>query len=160
SILYENMRSLALDPAHHRDPVYINKGYVPLDGSATLEFAIGDFALANVANALGLTADRDALLKLAADWRNGFDPSTRFMRPRNADGSWYATRTVPAVGGLYAPDMPDHWREGTGWQYLWLVPHDVRGLFDAMGAGKGGDAFVQERLDQFFAEAHAAPGIG
>jgi predicted alpha-1,2-mannosidase len=160
SILYANMRALALDPSHHRDPAYLDKGYVPLDGSATLEFAIGDFALANVANALGRTADRDALLNLAADWRNVFDPSTRFMRPRKADGSWYATRSIPGVGGIYAPEMPDHWKEGTGWQYSWLVPQDIRGLFNAMGAGKGGDSFVQERLDQFFSEAHVAPGIG
>ena len=159
SVLYANMRELALDPQHHRDPAYLTKGYVPLDGSATLEFAIGDFALANVANALGHTEDRDALLKLAAHWHNTFDPSTRFMRPRNSDGSWYATQSVPGLGGIYAPEMPDHWKEGTGWQYLWLVPQDIRGLFDAMGKGKGDDVFVQERLDQFFAETHV-PGIG
>jgi len=160
AVLYPNMRALALDPAHHRDPAYLQKGYVPLDGSATLEFAIGDFALANVANSLGYFDDRDELLKLAANWRNVFDPSTRFMRPRAADGTWYSTQTVPGVGGVYLPEMPDNWKEGTGWQYTWLVPHDVRGLLNAMGAGKGGDAFVQARLDLFFAEAHLAPGVG
>jgi len=158
-ILYANMRSLALDPAHHRNPEYLSKGYVAGDGAATLEFPIGDFALANVANALGRTADRDALLKLAANWRNGFDPSTKFMRPRNSDGSWYSTKTLPGVGGVYSPEMPDHWKEGTGWQYTWLVPQDVRGLFDAMGTGTD-DAFVQERLDQFFSQSHAAPYVG
>jgi len=157
SVLYPNMRALALDAAHHRDPAYLQKGYVPLDGSATLEFAIGDFALANVAHAMGRNGDRDALLRRANSWRNTFDPSTRFMRPRAADGSWYSTQDVP---GVYSPEMPDHWKEGTGWQYTWLVPQDVRGLFDAMGAGQGDDAFVQGRLDEFFALGHAAPGVG
>src|SRR5439155_10266308 len=38
---------------------------------------------------------------------------------------------------------------------------DVRGLFDAMGADTGaGDAFVQERIDQFFSQSHAVPYVG
>ena len=152
--LYANARTLALDPARHRDPVYLAKGYVPADvdgpgqvgsgASSTLEHAIGDFALALMADRLGETEDRSALLALANSWRNVFDPETRFVRPRNGDGSW--------VGNPYLPEQPDGFREGTGWQYTWLVPHDVRGLFDVMGAPpKSGDAFVSKRLDLFFA---------
>lgn len=144
--LYASARRLALED--RRDPAYLASGYVPQDvedggTSRTLEHALGDFALALVADRLGRDADRDALLALAGNWRNVFDPASRFVRPRMTDGSWMTP---------YLPESPDGFVEGTGWQYTWLVPHDVRGLFDAMGAApEGGDAFVRQRLDTFFA---------
>lgn len=36
--------------------------------------------------------------------------------------------------------------EGNGWQYTWLVPHDVEGLISLLG---GDDAFVS-KLDSLF----------
>ena len=141
--LYGAMRTLALEPAHHRDPVYLQKGYIPYDvdnsgASGTLEHAIADFALALVADRLGHTADRDALLALARNWRNVFDAKgTRFMRPRLSNGTWLKP---------YHPELPDGFREGTGWQYTWLVPQDVRGLVEAMG----GNAAARKKLDTFF----------
>jgi predicted alpha-1,2-mannosidase len=150
-ILYPNMRALALDPARHRDPEYLDKGYVPAGASGTLEHAIGDFALANVAHALGHESDRDALAALAGNWRKQFDTSSRFMRPRDRNGNF--------TGNPYMPEMPDGWKEGTGWQYTWLVPQDVRGLFGAIGSTDG-DAFVQQRLDTFFSESLAGPFAG
>jgi predicted alpha-1,2-mannosidase len=85
------------------------------------------------------------LLALARNWRNLFDPDTRFVRPRRANGMWLDP---------YHPETPDGFREGNGWQYTWLVPHDVAGLL----AGMGRDTAVQ-RLDQFFAAA-LAPVVG
>lgn len=151
--LYGGARNLAL--VNNRDPSYLTKGYVPADvdgpgklgsgASSTLEHASGDFALALMADKLGLTADRDTLLGMANNYHNVFDGQTRFMRPRNADGSW--------VGTPYLPERPEGWREGTGWQYTWLASHDVRGLFTAMGASpKNGDNFVSSQLDTFFSE--------
>lgn len=149
--LYEAARTLALE--QRRDPSYLTHGYVPHDingggASATLEHALGDFALALVADGLGETQDRDRLLELAANYRNIFDPETRFVRPRLSDGSWMTP---------YLPELPDGFVEGTGWQYTWLVPHDVRGLFDLMGAApRGADRFVTDRLDTFFSTALAS----
>jgi predicted alpha-1,2-mannosidase len=146
--LYDAMRTLALDPAHHRDPIYLQKGYIPFDvddsgASGTLEHATADFALAMMADRLGKTADRDALLALAGNYRNVFDAAgTKFMRPRMSDGSWLTP---------YHPELPDGFREGTGWQYTWLVPHDVRGLVTLMG----GPAAARTKLDTFFSTAIA-----
>lgn len=143
--LYQGARTLAL--VTHRDPSYLTYGFVPHDvddggTSATLEHALGDFALALVADRLGQTADRNELLKLAANYRNVFDPETRFVRPRLEDGSWLFP---------YLPESPEGFVEGTGWQYTWLVPHDIRGLFDLMGAPpEAGDDLVRRRLDVFF----------
>ncbi|MFA5786119.1 MAG: GH92 family glycosyl hydrolase [Actinomycetota bacterium] len=145
SELYDGARTLALKT--RRDPSYLTKGYVPEDinsggASRTLEHASGDFALALMADRLGQTADRDALLALAGNWRNVFDDETRFVRPRLSDGSWM---------NPYFPESPQGFVEGTGWQYTWLVPHDLRGLFNRMGSEpKGGDGFVVQQLDTFF----------
>jgi len=147
--LYEGARDLAL--ADHRDPIYLARGWVPHDvdpggASATLEHALGDFALALMADRLGRHEDRDRLLALAGNWVNVFDEDSRFMRPRMGDGSWLWAGNFPGV--------PEGFVEGTGWQYTWLVPHDVGGLFDRMGAPpRAGDEFVIERLDTFFSAA-------
>jgi predicted alpha-1,2-mannosidase len=144
--IYAAARKMAFD--QHRDSVYLEKGYVPADNggpgtlgsgaASTLEYATNDFSLALVADKLGHTSDANALSDRGQNWRMVFDPETRFARPRNADGSW--------VGNPYLPEMPDGWREGTGWQYTMLVPHDPAGLFEAMGT----EDEVQQRLDTFF----------
>jgi predicted alpha-1,2-mannosidase len=140
--LYDEMRKLALDPEWHRNPVYLQKGYIPIEddgsgASGTLEHAIADFSLALMADRLGKTADRAALLKLAANYANVFDADdTKFMRPRHDDGTWMSP---------YHPELPDGFREGNGWQYTWLVPHDVRGLIERMGLN-----LARQRLDTFF----------
>lgn len=145
--LYAEARDLAL--VDHRDPSYLEKGYIPYDvqgsgASGTLEHALADFSLALVADRLGRDEDRDRLLELAGNWRNQLDPETRFMRPRLSDGSWMTP---------YQPELPDGFREGTGWQYTWLVPHDMGGLIDAIGKDNGGNTFVADRLDTFFSAA-------
>ncbi len=66
---------------------YLKLGYVPIekDGSAasrTLEYASDDFAIAQLARSLGDTTDYEKLLKQSENWKNLFDPETRWIRPR------------------------------------------------------------------------------
>jgi predicted alpha-1,2-mannosidase len=129
---------------------YLKYGYVPLeDGvpdaahrneqvSRTLEYAFDDFAVAQMAGALGHDADRKLFLERAGNWRKVFDPSVGLVRGRSADGSW-ATSFDPTRRASYIT-------EGTPWQYTWFVPHDVAGLVGAMG---GRESFVA-RLDTLF----------
>jgi predicted alpha-1,2-mannosidase len=147
-LLYEALRHNAFDVRQDWAPGYLSRGWVaradePGGGaSGSLEFAIADFALALIADELGHHADRDALLARAASYSNLIDPGSGFARPRNADGTWKEP---------YLPEHFEDWKEGTGWQYTWLAPHDLRGLYDLIGAGgRGGDATVKERLDTFF----------
>jgi predicted alpha-1,2-mannosidase len=119
-------------------------------GSATLEYALADCALAQMADALGKHDDAAALRARGGNWRNVWDPAlaepesgfTGFPRPRLADGAWFTPPT-----GAYSPRSHYGFHEGTAWQYQWLVPQDVPGLARAMG---GRDAMAR-RLDAFFA---------
>src|SRR3954453_11770930 len=113
-------------------------GYLPDRPGTTLEYGVADFALALMAQALGHDADAARWLQASLNYRNILDPQTHWVRPRAADGSWYAS---------FDPAFDETgFQEGNSWQYSWLAPHDARGLFDRMG----GDAAVRDRFDTFF----------
>lgn len=140
--LYAEMKELV----EGRQPAWQQRGYVPLQTSdsgagTTLEYGVADFALALMADALGDDAQTAASLQDASSYRLLLDPETKWIRPRNDDGSWL-TPFDPALDET-------GFQEGNSWQYSWLAPHDARGLFDLMG----GDAAAVERLDTHFSEA-------
>jgi putative alpha-1,2-mannosidase len=97
-----------------------------------------------MADSRGDAAAAGAALTDAAAFRKLLDPETKWVRPRNDDGSWL-TPFDPALDET-------GFQEGNSWQYSWLVSHDARGLFDLMG----GDAAAVERLDTHFSEAVAS----
>ena len=129
-----------------RDQVvaYMQYGYVPrsVGGSVsvTTEYAHDDFALAQLADVLGDTADRDALLARSHGWAKLFDPSTGFLRGRDADGS-FAT-------GAYDPTaFSNDYTEADGWQSLWMTAnHDETTLASAFG---GSDAALAQLESMF-----------
>jgi len=140
---------------------YLSKGYIPFDVSdrgaaVTLEYAIDDAAVAALARRYGTKAQVTEFTHRAESWRHLLAPDDHFLRPRMSDGTW-ATPTSLGATNVWNPIFSDGWQEGTGWQYLWLVPQDVAGLRDALGAD-----VMQQRLDEFFASAgqsEAAPVV-
>jgi predicted alpha-1,2-mannosidase len=106
----------------------------------TLEDATADFSLAQLALRVGDTAAHKTFLERAGYWRNLFNPAATpdagYIQNRNEDGTW--PRFDPAEDEGFA--------EGSSAQYTWMIPHDVRGLFEAMG----GPAKASRRLDEFF----------
>jgi len=134
---------------------YLKLGYIPsekneISVSETLEDTSADFAIAQLAGALGDTADRDLMLKHADNWRNLLDPETRWMRPRLADGSWLkgfdAEKSLPKRGNASVSTDQAGFEEGNTYQYTFMLPFDYAGLFQAIGD----DAVVEKRLDHFF----------
>ncbi|MFD9812209.1 GH92 family glycosyl hydrolase [Streptomyces sp. NPDC059080] len=107
-------------------------------GSATLEYALADAALAQMARDLGHGADADRYAARAQSYRTVFDASTGFFRARDGKGAF----TGPAD-----PAKSEGFHEGTAWQYQWLVPQDLPGMISLIG----GKAKATERLDSFFA---------
>ncbi|MFC8450687.1 lectin [Kitasatospora sp. NPDC057223] len=132
-----------------------NYGYLPSDGSyvrgfegsvaTQLEYAAQDFAVSAFAGALGDTTTQSQFANRAQDWRNVFNPASGFMQPRLKDGSWRP--------GFNAASS-DQFVEGTSWQYTGAVPHNIRGLADAMG----GNAKLAAYLDSVLSDFHGAGG--
>jgi predicted alpha-1,2-mannosidase len=107
--------------------------------SSTLEYAAADSSLAIMAQALGNTADAAMFNARGQNYRNIFDSSTGFFRPRNANGTWLSP---------YSPTDGAHkFHEAGAYQYQWLVPQDPDGLIGLLG----GKPQANTRLDQFFA---------
>jgi predicted alpha-1,2-mannosidase len=123
---------------------YMKLGYVPEDKnsssvSKTLEYAYDDWAIAQAAKKLGRTAIYDEFIKRSANWKNVFDASTGFMRPRMNDGSF---------GKDFDPLKTEGqgFIEGNSWNYSLYVPHDP----DAMIGMMGGKAKFAAHLDELF----------
>jgi predicted alpha-1,2-mannosidase len=140
-----------VDPRSGLDS-YLKLGFVPLNVSdrgaaVTLEYAIDDAAVAALARRFGDAARVRQFDHRAESWRNLFDPKDRFLRPRTGTGGW-ASPTFIGLANVWNPIFPQGWQEGTGWQYLWLVPQDVRGLVAAVGP-----KLMRRRLDSFFTAA-------
>ncbi|WP_329348398.1 GH92 family glycosyl hydrolase [Streptomyces sp. NBC_01261] len=106
--------------------------------SATLEYALSDAMLAQMARDLGHGADAARYAARAQSYRNVFDPSTGFFRARDASGAFV---------GPADPAQSEGFHEGTSWQYQWLVPQDLPGMVDLIG----GRQAANDRLDSFFA---------
>ncbi len=128
---------------------YVALGYVPeyrhgLAGavSVTLEYALDDFAVAQLAQTLGERETAATFLRRAQNWRNLYNPATGYIQPRWPDGTWRPN---------FVPSSPWLYTEGNAAQYTWFVPFDLRGLVTAMG----GDQAVQRRLDAFFTYLNA-----
>ncbi|GHF94134.1 hypothetical protein GCM10018787_48720 [Streptomyces thermodiastaticus] len=106
--------------------------------SATLEYALADAMLAQMARDLGHDADAARYAARAQNYRSIFDASTGFFRARDASGAF----TGPAD-----PAQSEGFHEGTAWQYQWLVPQDLPGMISLIG----GTQAANDRLDSFFA---------
>jgi predicted alpha-1,2-mannosidase len=178
---YRRMRAAAMDvesPPGGRggrsdvEP-YMALGYVPSGKrgpvSQTTEFGNDDFALSQMAAALGHDEDAAALLSRAKSYRNLFDPAIPcspqpsaadqegvcgevlarqdrgagmrcgILRGKNADGSF---SSVTSAGDKFTDDYV----EATGFQSTWMAAHDPEGL----AALYGGPEKAAETLEVFF----------
>lgn len=122
-----------------------DKGYFheSLGISNTLEYAYTEWCTGVMASKMG----RDSLAKVyqakGQNYRNIFDDSVKWFRPRKADGTW---ETWPKEGRL------KEWLgsiESNPYQQGWFVPQDIAGMVALMG----GEAKVKDDLIQFFDQA-------
>lgn len=123
---------------------YLQYGYVPEDKngssvSKTLEYAYDDWCIAQIAKKLNNTKVYDEYTKRSQNYKNVFDSSIGFMRPRLSDGSFKKEFDPLDTHG-------QGFIEGNAWNYSLYVPHDVETLV-AMNGGK--EKFTQH-LDSLF----------
>lgn len=124
---------------------YMQLGYVPQDHedesvSKTLEYAFDDWTIARMARAMGKNGIAARFEKRAQNWRNVFDPSAGFARPKLSDGK-FREPFDPATAGENSG-----FTEGNAWQYSWYEPQDAGGLIQELG----GDDKLVAKLDAVF----------
>jgi predicted alpha-1,2-mannosidase len=117
----------------------------------TLELVTAEFGLSALAARLGDHDTSQRFLQRAQYWRNLFDPKAApdggYIRNRNADGSWAQVKDDDDEKPRdFTPATGDGFVEGSAAQYVWMVPFNVHGLFQAMG----GMEKARTRLDHFF----------
>ena len=120
-----------------------------IGGSVTLEYAIDDFSIAQLAMALGNVSLYRTMMQRGHNWEYLFNPATGYIQARNPDGSFpagpaFQTSMLEAGGQL-------GFEEGNAVQYTWSVPQDL----NALGSLMGGEASAVAKLDEFFAQLNA-----
>lgn len=134
---------------------YIDLGYIPAEKngtsvSNTLEYAYDDWAIAQLAKHLGETEIYNQFVKRSENWKNNFDATIGFMRPRLADGSFKKDFDVLSTHG-------QGFIEGNSWNYSFFVPQNPDELIKMMGgrkkfASKLDELFTMHLPDAFFAD--------
>ncbi|WP_033147530.1 GH92 family glycosyl hydrolase [Prevotella sp. P6B1] len=170
---YEAMRKNAFEtPANYNDykngmgrralTSYLKYGYIPLeDGvkeafhqdeqtSRTLEYAFDDFAVAQLAKAMGKDKDYQELMRRSENWRNVINPKTGYCDGRHAPKQVSRKKTD---GGKFENNTDfihrkSYITEGATCHYTWYVPQNVEGLIDMLG----GKEKFETKLDSMFTE--------
>ena len=168
-LAYQAMRKpgLALGPEAepsrpgYRD--YLELGYIPQDQdtsrawwvwgpvSNTLEYCYSDWTFSRVALGMGREDDAREFARRSRFYRNLFDSSTGFLRPRNRDGGWLSPFDPLATegSGNWKGSGGPGYVEGNAWQYAWFVPHDIGGIAQLFG----GTGRCAAKLDCCFADS-------
>jgi len=136
---------------------FVKRGYCPYMGnlgyetttegsgfgaSHTLEYSYSAYAVAQFAKGLNKIDDYNKLMKLSNGWKKLYDPSTKFIRPRDNDGKF-----------IESFNPTEAWRgfqEGNAAQYSFYVPQNPKALIDSIGKDKFND-----RLDSIFTLSQA-----
>lgn len=108
--------------------------------SKTLEYSYDDYSVAQIAKKLGDTANYRMLMARSKNYKNMFDPSTRFMRGKLENGEWIQP---------FNPQYPYYeymYREANAWQVSLFAPHDMPGLIALYGGPQG----FESKLDSLF----------
>lgn len=138
------------------------RGYASADVhegmSWTMEGALNDFGIANMAQALAkratsaaarerYTTEADYFSHRAGTYATLFDPAAGFFQGRTADGQWRLAAKD------YDPRVWGHdYTESNGWTFAFTAAHDGEGLAGLYG----GRAQLAAKLDEFFATPETA----
>lgn len=132
---------------------YIENGWVPYpipegnfgyhqDGAGlTLEYAYQDWTLAQLAKKLGYSSDFKYFMKRSENYKNIYDTTSTWMRPRDINGNW--------LSNFDPYNYENGFNESNGAQATWFVPHNYSGLAELMG----GDERAVKKLNAQFETA-------
>ena len=130
--------------------VYAENGFIPAEKehesvSKTLEYAYDDWCIAQMAKMLNKQDVYEVYTKRAQYYKNIFDKSTGFMRPK-MKGKW--------IEPFNPREVNVHFTEANSWQYSFYVPQDVQTHIEMLG---GDEKYVQ-KLDELFSTSNKTTG--
>ena len=135
---------------------YVNAGSLDLTsidysigGSATLEYALDDFAIAQIAAAEHEGSEATTMAQRAANWEYLFNPATGYIQARGPDGAFPPGQAFEP--SQLEPGGQTGFEEGNAVQYTWAVPQDLAALASLMG----GDAAATGELEMYFDQLNA-----
>lgn len=127
------------DPVDHSGTSYASAPFVI---SNTLEDAYSEWCLSRLAAALGHVEDSARYAARSQSYRNIFDTSVRWFRPRKADGSWEAWPAEGRLKQFYGSVESNAYQQG------WFVPHDIPGMVALMGGREKAIADLSEMFQK------------
>jgi len=141
-------RKRAIEEDYQGLAAFRKSGYIAADvesesASKSLDYAYDAWASALLAEKAGAKADAAELRKQAGYYRNLYDKSTTFVRPRLANGEWTTPFAANEMGHF------KKWRdytESNPWVTTFSVQQDPKGLAQLLG---GREALVA-KLDGLF----------
>lgn len=156
---YEKLRQTAITgkPARSRFAgrerleAYQDLGYCPSERMSkavaqTLEFSYSDYALAQLARALGREKDAAQLEKQSQSYRNVWNPETQYFQPRDSEGNFQPFDPLLLSYTDREGKLTNAYCEGSALQWRWAVPFDPEGLISLFDSK---ETFVSE-LEAYF----------
>lgn len=113
--------------------------------AVTLGTAYDQWCLSQIAAELGKTDEAKHYLRESYNYRNLFNPDTRFFHPKDKDGKFIEPMDYRYDGGL---GVRDYYDENNGYVYRWDVQHNIGDLISMIG----GDKAFTSALDSMFNE--------
>ena len=118
--------------------------------SKSLEYSYNDWAISHVARKVGAIDEANQLLRRSFSFKNLFDLSSGFFRPKRQSGSWTKPFDPKNIGHISGRR---DYTECNAWQTLFGIMHDPKGLIDLLGGTK---PFI-EKLDLLFSQSSDLP---
>ncbi len=113
--------------------------------AVTLGTSYDEWCLSRIAQWRGDQDNQQKYLRLSYNYRNVWNPNTKFFHPKDKDGQFLPNFDYRFGGGLSARNAYD---ENNGWTYRWDVQHNFADLVKLMG----GPEQLVKNLDQTFAQ--------
>lgn len=113
--------------------------------AVTLGTSYDEWCLSRIAQWRGDQDNQQKYLRLSYNYRNVWNPDTKFFHPKDKDGQFLPNFDYRFGGGLSARNAYD---ENNGWTYRWDVQHNFADLVKLMG----GPEQLVKNLDQTFAQ--------
>lgn len=142
----------------------LHYGYIPFEQdwnsewwvwgpvSTTLEYCYSDWAIAQLSKVLNKTRNYNDFLNRSALYKNLYDNTTKFFRPRSITGKFivpFDSLATEGSGDWTGAGGPGY-VEGNAWDYAFYVPFDVQGMINLYG----GEPEFYLRLTEYFDKGH------